>query len=116
MAVATKKRRQICYKDKKYIWYVKADEDFYDKAVLHILSENKKLILSYPLNSERAYIVSEGTYFQNKKMDGCWHRYALPFDKVDVVTPRFVSEIIEWAEYGEIAEEIEFDFQSGVWL
>jgi len=98
MSVCKQKRRKIICNDKEYIWYVKPDEDYFNEFVLHIISDDKRLIILYLINSD--YIISIGRQFQSRKSSGRWERYKLPFEKIQFVTPKFVSQIIEWAENG----------------
>ncbi len=119
MAVRKKKRRAIMCGGKKYVWYVLAgDRDYWDHLLgnnwetpfLHIISEDKKLILTIPLNAPKPYAVSKGAVFQGKTTSGCWERYLLPFDMPEIVTPRFVSEIIDWAVGSDSgAAKVEYD-------
>lgn len=123
--IRTKKRRKIVCGGKNYVWYVLASEDRnywdhldliesggrWETPFLHIISEDKKLILTIPLNAPKPYAVSKGAVFQGKPTSGRWERYLMPFELPESVTPRFVSEVIEWAEgYGE-APEVEYDGQ-----
>lgn len=108
MSVLKKGRRKIVCNDLAYIWFVELDHDspYY---ILHIVSENKALILACPLEMETAYIISKGNVFQNKKTNGKWNRYLLPFEVPKAITPKFVSEVIVWATQGEHAVEVEWD-------
>lgn len=111
MAVRTKNRRRLHYGGELYVWYVKPDEDFWDKLVLHIISSDKKLILAYPLNNVTPYVVSKGRIFQGHCYHS-WHRYLLP--KLEGVTdvaatPSLVTTLIEWATVGENAVQVEWD-------
>lgn len=93
MGVRKKGRRKIVCNNQEYVWYVALDDDsvYY---ILNIRSEDKSLILSYPIKTRTSYIISMGRVFQGKKTDGVWHRYRLPFEGVDIVTPEFVADII----------------------
>lgn len=94
--ICKKKRRKIIYNSKVYIWYVSPDIDsIYN--ILHIISEDKSLILAYPLKTETFYIISKGSVFQRKKTNGCWNRYIVPFRSSEQITPKFVSQLISWA-------------------
>lgn len=108
MGVSKKGRRKISVNNVDYIWYVDLDNDspYY---VLNIVSEDKTLILSCPLETETPYLISKGTVFQNKKSSGHWNRYLLPFDVPKIVTPSVVSEIIAWATQNADAEIIEWN-------
>lgn len=54
------------------------------------------------------YIISKGKLFQNLKTNGRWNRYHLPFDVPEIVTPKFVSELISWVTKGSEAIKIEW--------
>ena len=104
MGVMKKGRRKITVSDKSYVWYVGSDYDS-PYHILNIVSDDKALILSCPLKTETAYIISKGNMFQNEKTDGNWKRYLLPFDVPEIITPKFVSDVIFWAEQNNIAKE-----------
>jgi len=108
MAVRKLKRRGIICDGVNYVWYVKEDDDF-PCYVLHVISENKQLILSYPLGGNISYVISKGAFFQNYGSDGCWARYLYPVSFAEVVTPKFVAEMIKWAVYEEDAVRIQWD-------
>ncbi len=106
MGVRKKKRRKIICGGKEYVWYVLAgDRDYWERvrsndwetAFLYIISEDKSLILTIPLNAPKPYAVSKGRTFQSNPTSGCWERYYLPFGIPRAVTPRFVAEVIKWA-------------------
>ena len=96
MSVRTKKRRKIIVGGQKYIWYVALDDDT-EYNILHIVSDDKYLILSCPLRTKIAYVISKGRIFQAKRTDGVWNRYLLPFDIPDIITPKFVEKLIDWS-------------------
>lgn len=119
--VRTKKRRKIVCGGKNYVWYVLAGErDYWTRVAdggsdwiwvnpfLHIISEDKTLILTIPLDAPKPYAVSKGRVFQGKPGNGCWARYFLPFALPKAITPKTVSEIINWAERGENAVKTEY--------
>ncbi len=106
MGVRRKSRRKIVCGGKEYVWYVLAgDRDYWDRCYsndwenpfLHIISADKSLVLTIPLNAPRPYAVSKGRSFQNKPSSGHWGRYLLPFGIPRAVTPRFVANVIKWA-------------------
>ncbi len=106
MGVRRKSRRKIVCGGREYVWYVLAgDRDYWERvslndwntAFLHIVSEDKALVLTIPLNAPKPYAVSKGRIFQNKPTSGGWKRYYLPFGIPRAVTPRFVAEVIKWA-------------------
>lgn len=100
MSVNLKGRRKIVVKDKSYVWHVELDRDG-DCHILNIIAKDKSLILSCPLKTKTSYIISKGFMFQNEKTDGCWRRYLLPFPVPEAITPKFVSEVILWADHGK---------------
>lgn len=96
MSISTKGRRRITVGDKVYIWYVAFDDDTRCN-VLNVVSDDKYLILTCPLQTKPAYLISKGRIFQSKETDGLWNRYLLPFDVPEAVTPKFVEKLILWA-------------------
>lgn len=108
MAVRTLKRRKIKCDGIDYVWYVKEDDD-YPCYILHVVSDNKQLILSYPLDGNVSYVISKGAIFQNYGSDGCWARYLYPAPFPCAVTPKLVSELIRWAVYGKDAVRTQWD-------
>lgn len=108
MGVLKKGRRKIIVNEKSYLWYVELDYDspYY---ILNVISEDKVLIISCPLKMSTPYIISKGNIFQNKKTNGIWNRYLLPFNVPDIITPKFVSELILWVSQGNDAKEVEWN-------
>lgn len=98
MGVRKKGRRTITVDGNTYIWYVSLDDDS-DHYLLNIISEDKSYVLTCPLKTESPYLISKGKLFQDKKTDGIWGRYELPFDIPEVMTPVFVKKIISWATH-----------------
>lgn len=117
--VKTKGRRKIAVQGRRYVWYVLSgdcDRDHWERVssndwgtpFLHIISEDKRLILTIPLNAPKPYAVSKGREFQGRPTSGCWERYILPFDTPESITPRFVAEVIKWAVSGDGAVKTEY--------
>ena len=94
MGVRKKGRRKIVCGGRNYVWYFSED---YDSALmlLHSCSEDKKLVLVYPLSSN--YVVSMGRVFQGHETH-VWERMFLPLESAEYITPKFVAELIDWAE------------------
>ncbi len=122
MGVRTKSRRKIVCGGKNYVWYILAgDRDYWTRVsegandwawttpFLHIISEDKSLVLTIPLTAPKPYAVSKGRTFQGKPRSGCWERYVLPFSLPEAVTPKTVSDIINWAVNGESAAQTQYD-------
>lgn len=108
MGVSKKGRRQITYKDREYVWYVEEDGD-YPCYCLNIVSDDKHLIISLPLGLDEKYVISKGKRFQNNKTSGCWERFEYPFELPEIITPKIVADIIDWAEYDIEAVKIDFN-------
>ncbi|MBD5130183.1 MAG: hypothetical protein HDT43_09700 [Ruminococcaceae bacterium] len=117
--VRAKGRRKISVLSRNYVRYVLSgenDRDYWERVssndwgtpFLHIISEDKRLILTIPLNAPTPYAVSKGREFQGKQTSGCWERYIMPFELPKSVTPRFVAEVINWAVSGEKAIKTEY--------
>lgn len=96
MSIRTKGRRKIIVEGQKYVWYVALDNDS-PYNVLHIISDDKYLILSCPLLTKTEYVISKGRTFQTKETKGGWNRYLLPFHIPDIITPKFVEQLILWS-------------------
>lgn len=108
MGIRTKGRRKIVVNEKNYVWYVKLDDES-PYHILNIISEDKKLIISCPIQNNTPYVISKGLMFQDKYADGCWKRYLLPFCIPQIITPQFVSEVIQWTTQGEQAVKVVWD-------
>lgn len=108
MSVKAKGRRRIVVENKNYVWYVKTDCDspYY---VLDIISDDKFLIVSCPIGAGTNYIISKGKRFQNRDTNGLWNRYLLPFCVPDIITPKFVADVIVWSMQGNNAKKIEWN-------
>ena len=105
MSVCTKGRRKIKVGEKDYIWYVNLDYDTPYK-VLNIISEDKCLILSCPLQTKIEYVISKGRIFKTKETNGCWNRYLLPFHIPHIITPQFVEQLVDWSTQNTEAVKI----------
>lgn len=114
MGVLLKGRRKIIVNDRMFIWHISKDGDSFDKNVLHIVSEDKSIILDCPLSAAKPYIVSKGKLFKGNKTGVCWRRYLLPFSHTDIITPKYVAELIAWSLDKGDATEIEYNGNS-VW-
>ena len=112
MAVRKKSRRKLVHGGKSYVWYILAgDRDYWthyytnlwETPFLHIISEDKTLILTIPLDIPKPYAISKGRAFRGGKTSGCWEGHFLPFLLPKAITPKIVADIIDWAEHGEDA-------------
>ena len=110
MGVRKKGRRKITVDNKEYIWYVSLDDES-DYYLLNISSDDKSYVLTCPLKMEIPYLISKGKLFKNEETDGIWHRYELPFDIPEIVTPAFVTKVIAWAT--QEGEAIQFKRKEG---
>lgn len=103
MGVAKRGRRRIVVGQRKYVWYVAEGLDWvpYRKAVLHVLSEDKRLMVAYPLEQEtatRTLRVMGPQLGGVVRHDGSSVHVRCPrFELEDwTVGPRVVKELIEW--------------------
>lgn len=108
MSIRTKGRRKIIVGNQTYVWYVALDYDT-QYNVLNIVSNDKCLILSCPLKTKTAYVISKGRTFQAKEINGTWNRYLLPFDIPDIITPKLVEKLIVLATQSEKVKEIKWN-------
>ena len=111
MGINQKNKRKINIENISYIWYVSLDFDS-PYHLLNIVSEDKKFFVSCPFEAETPYLISKGLLFQKQKTNGTWNRYLLPFSIPDIITPRFVSEIIVRATSGKNAILVEWNGQN----
>lgn len=108
MSVLKKGRRKIICDNQEYVWYVSQDDES-DYYILHIISEDKRLILSVPLQVTTPYVISKGNIFQGQITNGRWNRYLLSLDIPDVITSKSVATIISWATKDSNAVKVEWD-------
>lgn len=108
LGVSKKGRRKLTYNERQYVWYVQEDNDspYY---CLNIISDDKQLVLTLPLGLDIKYVISKGKRFQNNKRNGCWERYVCPLDIPEIITPKIVADIINWAEYGNESLVLEYE-------
>ena len=93
VSVSIKNKRTIIVDDRTFVWYI-AEDDESDHLILNIISNDKKIICSVPMDTPTAYLISKGNELQGKKTSGTWERYRLPFVIPKIITPGFVSEVI----------------------
>lgn len=96
MSIRSKGRRKIIVDSQTYLWYVALDDES-PYNILNIVSDDKSYILACPLQTEKEYIISKGRMFQAKKTNGRWNRYFLPFHIPEIITPKFVEQLILWS-------------------
>ncbi len=98
MSVSSKGKRKITVCNKIYLWKVALDDESGYYA-LNIVSDDKYLIISCPLQTKTSYVISKGRVFQTKDTTGIWKRYLLPFNVPDTITPKFVEQLIVWSTH-----------------
>ncbi len=108
MSVSSKRRRTITVEGRAFVWYI-AEDDESDYSILNIISNDKKIVCSVPIDTPAAYIISKGNEFQGNKTSGTWERYILPIVIPAMITPGFVSEVIHFIINGDTAEPISRD-------
>ncbi len=108
MSVTKKRRRTITVDGHTFVWYI-AEDDESDHSILNIISNDKKIVCSVPIDTPAAYIISKGNEFQGNKTSGTWERYILPIVIPAMITPRFVSEVLHFIIQGATAKPISRD-------
>lgn len=108
MSVSIKNKRTIIVDDRTFVWYI-AEDDESDHLILNIISNDKKIVCSVPMDTPTAYLISKGNELQGKKTSGTWERYRLPFVIPKIITPGFVSEVIQWIMNGDGMEQISWN-------
>ena len=111
MSICKKRRRKIILDHREYFWYVSEDPDS-SYQILTIISDDKEIILSIPLNTQIHFAISKGRIFQNKKTNGKWQRYILSIQIPDKITPNFIMLVIKWAVEDGEAEMIHWNGSS----
>lgn len=96
MSVRTKSRRKITVDGEMYVWHVEKNAES-DWNMLNIVSMDKSFVLSVPMGLKTPYLISKGRIFGGRKTDGIWHRYLLPVDVPEAITPAFVAAVIKLA-------------------
>lgn len=102
MGINSKGRRKIEYNGKRYYWSVQEDTEDYGRINLSIVSEDKKLNVSYHVaqsdHDTIPHIVIKGMEFvglDNLYRQG-WTRVQTPIWDDHIITPGLVRTIIEW--------------------
>ncbi|MDE7300415.1 MAG: hypothetical protein K2N94_16585 [Lachnospiraceae bacterium] len=109
MGISKKGKRTITYRDKKYVWWVREEDEYWDEPWLTVASTDKSLILSCRVGACNSFVSSKGRVFQGKETSGKWEYYRYPFDNqtpLTVITPGFVQKLLAWAVDGRSAELI----------
>ncbi|WP_235218343.1 hypothetical protein [Paenibacillus sp. FSL R7-269] len=102
LGVNSKGKRKLEHSGRTYYWNVQLDPEDYGQTNLNIVSEDKKLVLSYNLGQAnknvRPFIVVKGLEFEgldNYYRQG-WVRVLTPYWDDNIITPGLVKTIIEW--------------------
>lgn len=113
MSIRSKGRRKIIVDGQTYLWYVALDDES-PYNILNIVSYDKYLILSCPLQTKTEYVISKGRAFQGKETKEGWDRYLLPFHIPESITPKFVKQIIVWSTQNTDAVKIQWNNDQGI--
>lgn len=110
MAISTKGRRKVNYKNQQYIWYVSEvtqevpEQGFVDEVLteryLHIISANKKFIVHYRMpkpGDENALLEIEGPLFPREPQAKAVHVPRWRHDSKRYPTNDFVRRLIHWS-------------------
>ena len=113
MSIRSKGRRKIIVDGQTYLWYIALDDES-PYNILNIVSDDKYLILSCPLQTKTEYIISKGRVFQGKETKEGWCRYLLPFSIPERITPKFVEKLIVWSTQNTDAVKIQWNNDKGI--
>lgn len=102
MGVRSKGKRKLEHSGRLYYWYVQSDAEDFGRINLNIVSEDKKLIISYQVGqsnyTQTPHIVVKGFEFgglESYARQG-WVRVQTPIWDDRIITPSLVKTIIEW--------------------
>ncbi|MBU5353872.1 hypothetical protein ACN9MH_07640 [Paenibacillus silvae] len=103
MGVQKKYKRKIVRANRLFYWYVKPDFDDEGVMKLHIVSEDKKFIVSYEIGQcsrgqqASPILVILGKEFEGWTEDYIGHRRVLtPSWNDEIVTPGLIGQIMDW--------------------
>ena len=95
--ISSKGKRKLIYKDKLFYWFVKLDKDYYE-PFLHIISDDRKLRLSYRLNQiSDKFIHSKISVLQSEKMKHGVYNFFPPLAD-EFISAHNVCAILSWYE------------------
>lgn len=99
MGVSTRKRRQITVDDRRYVWYVRQEEDD-DFESLTIISDDKRVLVRFPVPrpGDAPLAVAIGSRFGGlHRDDGCFRYVEAPSDCWKAaITPGRVRRLVDW--------------------
>ncbi|WP_018883055.1 hypothetical protein [Paenibacillus massiliensis] len=102
MGIRKKYKRKIIRSNRLFYWYVEPDIDDERIIKLHIVSENKKLLVTYEvgqysIKNKTPIIVIIGEEFVGWEKDYIgWRRVLAPTWNDEIITPKLIGEIIDW--------------------
>lgn len=102
MGVRKKYKRKIVRSNRLFYWYVEPDIDDEGIIKLHIVSEDKKLIVTYEVGqhsnkNKPPFIVIIGEEFEGWTTEYIGYRRVLtPKWSDEIITPKLIGEIIDW--------------------
>lgn len=97
-----KYKRKIVRSNRLFYWYVEPGIDDEGIIKLHIVSEDKKLIVTYEvgqhsIKNKLPYIVIIGEEFEGWTLEYIGYRRVLtPKWSDEIITPKWIGEIIDW--------------------
>ena len=115
MGVSKKGKRKLVHRNVEYYWYMKITDDWmyaYNKPQLHIVSEDKKLLISYQpkQQNENPFLLLKGENIPGVTEPlRSWRRVKVPEWKDDEITPGFVSALLDWC-YDETKQVVLVDY------
>lgn len=97
-----KYKRKIVRFNRLFYWYVEPDIDDEGIIKLHIVSEDKRLIVTYEvgqhsIKNKIPFIVIIGEEFEGWTLEYIGYRRVLtPKWSDEIITPKLIGEIIDW--------------------
>ncbi|MBF7091206.1 hypothetical protein IUY40_06610 [Flavobacterium sp. ALJ2] len=100
MAISHKRKRKIIFKEKLYLWYIIKDDD-YEYHYLRIISEDKKLQLSYRINQISDCFIHPkiGVLKSENLEEGVYHFFPTIAD--EIISNHNVGAILNWYDNQE---------------
>ncbi|WP_296151483.1 hypothetical protein [uncultured Flavobacterium sp.] len=100
MAISHKRKRKIKYKENLYLWNIIKDDD-YDEYYLSIISDDKKLHLSYRINQfSDCFIHPKITVLKSEKLEKGTYPFFPPIAD-EIISNYNVGAILNWHENQE---------------
>lgn len=115
MGVQKKGHRKFIYHGREFYWFVQTDTGV---PVLMILSDNKKFIIHYTVNSQaftshlgpkEPFVTVIGKEFKGvPDLEHCHRHFTAPVWDTFSITPKQIEEILDWCFLEEPVTEVDW--------